>query len=727
MSLAATLLFAGTLALAAEPVVEPPRWVEAPAFAWPDAADPGLGPSRVVLELLVDERGGIETIRVVEGPEPLVNAVRAALLGHRFHPATEDGVPVAVVVPLVVELVPPPVAAPPALPPAPVDAGIVGSYRLGLGEVSRQTMSAEELRTTPGTLGDPLRAVSNLPGTLRTPLDMGWLLVRGGDPHHTAVYVDGVRVPLVHHLGGFTSVIHPAYVERLEFLPGGGPVRYGRALAGTVDLVTRADLPEAEARLGANLVFAGAFASAPLGAPASRYTRGPVATASASVRRSYLDAVAAPFLPEAAAGALPRFWDWQARVDLDGRTSFFAFGYVDDIDIPGDDGVTYNVEVATQRLHARAESNVGGRDVVVTPAASWQASRLLREGDDGGRVVEIFALDTRVESPDPGDGNLGYTVGLDAQASVAQLLVLGFRRDVPIFTPDAYGELRLGRARGTHALLGVRVDSLFAAEQPARLGLSPRFSARRPLSSRSAVEAEVGVYHQPPPVEILVGFPEGASHELDEAVGAGVGGRTGAGPFDLSLDLWGRSYDRISGDEVDGSTDLLHGLAYGADLGLQLRWRRLAARARYSYARSLRREDPGDPWWPSAYDQPHTVGLVSSYDLGRDWTLAGRFRYATGFWVGIDGVTAVDLLSLTDEELHPSSGRVDDYHAVDLKLSKRFRLRRWTLDAYIDVQNLYNRRVPEPVITGSSAVFVDFMGYGLPLLPIFGVEGQWGG
>ncbi len=726
MPLAATILLAGALALAGEPVVEAPRWVEAPAFGWPDGVEPALGSSRVVLELLVDERGNIESIRVVEGPTPLVEGVVRALDGRRFVPATEDGVPVAVVLPLVVHLVPPP-SPPPVAPPGPlpVEGGLVGTYRLGRGEVSRQTITAEELRTTPGSLGDPLRAVANLPGTLRTPLDMGWLLVRGGDPHHSAVYIDGVRVPLVYHLGGFTSVVHPAYVERVDFLPGGGPVRYGRALAGTVDLVTRGDLPDAEARVGANIVFAGGFASTPVGAPASRHTPGPVATASASLRRSYLDAVATPFLPEGSAGALPRFWDWQARVDFTGGGSLFAFGFVDDIDIPGDDGVTYNVEVATQRVHGRVRTPLGDRELVVTPALAWQSSRLEREGQEGGRVVELSTLDARVETPDPGDGSLGYSAGIDAQGTVANLLVLGFQREVPFFTPDVYGDLRVGRSGGSHALLGLRVDSLFAVDQPARLGFSPRLSARHPLGARSALEAELGMYHQPPPVELLVGFPEGASLELDEAWGGGLGGSVGVGPADLTLDAWGRSYDSIAADEADGSTDTLAGLAYGVDFGVRLRWQRLVTRARYSYARSLRREDPGDPWTPSTYDQPHTLGVVAALDLGRDWTLASRFRYASGFWVGFDGATAVDLLALTDVELRPSSGRVDDYHTLDLKLSKRFHPRGWTLDAYLDIQNVYNHRVPEPVITGSSAVFVDFLGYGLPLLPIFGVEGQW--
>ena len=57
--------------------------------------------------------------------------------------------------------------------PRSVDLGIVGVYRRDRDELIRRSLTAEELRTTPGTMGDPLRAVANLPGAVRTPLDAG--------------------------------------------------------------------------------------------------------------------------------------------------------------------------------------------------------------------------------------------------------------------------------------------------------------------------------------------------------------------------------------------------------------------------------------------------------------------------------------------------------------------------------------------------------------------------
>ena len=52
---------------------------------------------------------------------------------------------------------------------------------------------------------------------------------------------------------------------------------------------------------------------------------------------------------------------------------------------------------------------------------------------------------------------------------------------------------------------------------------------------------------------------------------------------------------------------------------------------------------------------------------------------------------------------------------------KTFEWKRWHLDVYVDVQNVYNRRVPEPTISGineKGSVYA----FGLPILPIFGID-----
>ena len=54
-------------------------------------------------------------------------------------------------------------------------------------EVARRSISIETIERVPGTFGDPVRIVQNLPGVARSPFDFGLLLVRGSGPYPATI------------------------------------------------------------------------------------------------------------------------------------------------------------------------------------------------------------------------------------------------------------------------------------------------------------------------------------------------------------------------------------------------------------------------------------------------------------------------------------------------------------------------------------------------------------
>src|SRR5207244_1654819 len=62
-------------------------------------------------------------------------------------------------------------------------------------EVARTSLSTEEVQKIPGTHGDPLRAVTNLPGVARAPFDTGQLVLWGAAPGDSSVLIGGHDVP----------------------------------------------------------------------------------------------------------------------------------------------------------------------------------------------------------------------------------------------------------------------------------------------------------------------------------------------------------------------------------------------------------------------------------------------------------------------------------------------------------------------------------------------------
>lgn len=767
----------------------PPSFLEPLAVAWPADADPEGGPAAVELLLHVDETGAVTGVELISGTAPFAEPALAAARAAHLTPARDGDQPVAVDVPLHVAFVPPPLsvegtvhlvgggrpAADYALslcghtvhtdaaghfkawglpdgvcvvssadPQGVVvdhsvdlaagtvvtmelwarpldDEHIVATYRRAPDEVTRRSLDAETVRVVPGSIGDPLRALQDLPGAVRAPLDTGWLLVRGGDPYDTGVYIDGVAVPLIYHLGGFTSVLHPGLIDHVELVPGAPPARYGRATAGAVDLVTR-DVPAPwGAQAGANLVFAGVLGGAHVG---------PVDGAVA-VRRSYLDGVLAlvPGVTEQEAGIAPRFWDWQARV-TSGPVRVFGFGLDDSIDATDTTGQPISIRVATHRLQGAVRWGDAERSAELRPFFAWEHEVFVAESASFDDQRTSWSGGFLLESRDPGTGLVGWGLGLDTLALRYGVEVGQAARAAWIVSPEPWAELRLGDTR-RRLVAGVRLDTLFVGDQAPRLGVSPRLVGRLAVSDHVALTAEAAWVHQPPPWTAVVGLIEGDTFGLTSSAGGGAGVSVDAGIVHHETSLYARWMDGIVGFEDDGSLGTSSGRAYGIETLTSVRRGRWLGWLSLSYARSEREEDAGDPWVPSQYDQPISAAVVGAVDLGRRWTLAARFRYASGFRGPVGGQgSAYDVFTSTSVPLElDAQGRTQPFHTADLKVSKRFLLRRGSIDTFLDVENVYDRRVPEPLIIGFSQLRVDGQTYafGLPVLPIFGIDVSFAG
>ena len=72
--------------------------------------------------------------------------------------------------------------------------------------MSVKTLSADQIQYLPGSNGDVVKAIQNLPGIARAPSGIGQLIIRGTAPEDSAFYVDGSPAPEVFHFGGLTTV-----------------------------------------------------------------------------------------------------------------------------------------------------------------------------------------------------------------------------------------------------------------------------------------------------------------------------------------------------------------------------------------------------------------------------------------------------------------------------------------------------------------------------------------
>ena len=131
-------------------------------------------------------------------------------------------------------------------------------------EIGETTLSATDVREMPGAFGDPFCAIEALPGVIPVVSGLPYFYIRGAPPTNNGYLVDGIRVPLLFHVGIGEGVIDPALIDRVDFYPGAAPAAYGHAAGAVIAGQTRdpATTPHGEVNL--RLIDSGALLETPL-------------------------------------------------------------------------------------------------------------------------------------------------------------------------------------------------------------------------------------------------------------------------------------------------------------------------------------------------------------------------------------------------------------------------------------------------------------------------------
>ena len=112
---------------------------------------------------------------------------------------------------------------------------------------------------------------------------------------------------------------------------------------------------------------------------------------------------------------------------------------------------------------------------------------------------------------------------------------------------------------------------------------------------------------------------------------------------------------------------------------------------RRSYSTSQRRDDPAQSLYDFEYDRPHIINLIAGFEIGQGWQIGAKFQFASGnpYPPAIGVINKGGSYYLVDGPFN--SARYPDYHKLDIRIDKQFFLDKWSLTAYIDLWNVYNR------------------------------------
>ena len=419
----------------------------------------------------------------------------------------------------------PPTAAPEAAepPPGKPEEVVVRGRR---PEPSRSaTLTREEVRELPGAFGDPFKAIEALPGVTPIVSGLPFYFVRGAPPGNVGYFVDGIRVPLLFHVGAGPSVIHPGLVERVDFYPGGYPARFGRFAGGIVSGETLEPDIELRGEYNVRVFDAGGLVEAP-------FADGR-ATALVGGRYSYTAAVLTQLSPETSLD----YWDYQARltydVGPDDRVGVFAFGSYDFL---GQRTPTRTLTVFGTQFHRvdlRYDHRLGSRGTLRTAVTLGLDRSLLQDQERsvrdrmaGGRTELEYRLDPALLLRAGTDVTLDhYEVVLGSNdlsptaASVSQYFPS--RTDIAV---GVHGDLVIDLDSRFVLTPGVRAD-LYGSDGASAIAVDPRLGWRAQISKRLALLGALGIAHQPPSFVVPLpgfqpgGLPGGLQKSIQESLG----------------------------------------------------------------------------------------------------------------------------------------------------------------------------------------------------------------
>ncbi len=148
---------------------------------------------------------------------------------------------------------------------------------------------------------------------------------------------------------------------------------------------------------------------------------------------------------------------------------------------------------------------------------------------------------------------------------------------------------------------------------------------------------------------------------------------------------------------TDAFESVSQGRSYGLEFFLQQKLSdKIYGLISYTYVRS-EFKDPGKPYVPASWDNGHILNITAGRKFNKNWEVGARFQLFGG-----SPYTPIDVQRSTLRPVWDAVGqglpdwsrvnteRTDVFHSLDVRVDKRWYFEKWTVNLYLDVENIYN-------------------------------------
>ncbi len=629
-------------------------------------------------------------------------------------------------------------------------------YKPDENPVSFRTISPEEIRRSPGSAEDIFRVMQSLPGVATAGAKSAQLIVRGGSPDENLTLLDGVEIYNPIHFArtgesmGVISIVNPALLQKVDFLTGGFPARYGDKMSSVFDMTLRDGNKEVfNTDVNLNIAGFGVMLDGPL-VENSNMTL--------SLRRGFFDVITS-ILDRPVA---PSYYDAVGKVTYDinnkNKISLLGFYYLDQIERTGtekEETSNWNRFDYLTRDDYGAAIGVNWRSLISENAFTLTTASYT---SNGWNTLQGTELNPTLMGEDISENEFSLKSELNYKLSTRLNIKMGGQfksinsfneswtpedttrsgtivpANIISYKPDATTKAAVFLQASYRIIdplmitTGLRYDHFTLTTEN---NFSPRISLSYSLTNNTTFNLAWGKYYQSPASYQVAPDPRNlllkssyATHYI-----AGIEQRLG---YDTkaSIEIYHKELTNLFVDP-DSSNLLLNtgsGYAQGIEFALQKKFTAgFVGSASYSYSISKRRDYESTALYDFEYDRPHILNLIFGLEMGSGWQIGAKFQYASGNpYTPAIGVIEKNN-SFYVQEGEKNSARYPDYHKLDIRIDKQFVFDAWSFSIYLDLWNVYNR---DNIISYSfkadeNGVLSSTPRYDMGIAPIIGITAKF--
>lgn len=629
--------------------------------------------------------------------------------------------------------------------------------------ISVLSVGVQEIEKSAGANRDVSKVVQALPGVGATDPNRNDLIVRGGGPSENVFYLDGVEIPVINHFatqgssGGAVGVINPDFVREINFYTGAFPANRTNALSSVMEIRQKdGSKDRVHSKLSVGASDAALTVDGPLGKKSTF-----IISARQSYLQFLFKAIGLPFLPTYNDFQLKYKYEIDKKNELTfiGIGAIDNMVLNTELEQTGTESQKYILSFLPVYKQWNYTNGLVYKHFGNGFIDNWVLSRnMLRnknfkyENNDETRPKTQDYISDEAENKLRFEREYPYMnikLKFGGGLRYSHYTNETYRK---IFLNNAATELRYATELNLwgYQFFAQASDEYFNDKLKLSLGInavgnnfnknmrnplnqfSPRLSASLAVTDKFDINANFGRYAAQPAYTTM-GFKDatGAFVNKNEQLKYIISNQAIMGveyrpvsKMRISLEGFYKQYlqypmsvtDGVSiaskgteygqvGDEAivsDGK-----GRAYGVELLVKImEWNNLNLTSTYTYFRSEFTNAAG-VYLPSKWDTRHLLNLIASYKLPKNWNIAARWRYVGGApYTPIDenksSLTAA--WDITNQPYYDytryNSMRLKNSHQLDVRVDKEIYFKKWVLNLYADVQNVYIfKSESEPIYT----------------------------